>query len=82
MRRLLFYAALVIFLAPIVSAGEVVNPSELTADLLIPFGLAFFIALLLWKFMIPSQLSGLQVGFEIDDGLYDCLLYTSPSPRD
>ena len=71
MRRLLFYAALVIFLAPIVSAGEVVNPSELTADLLIPFGLAFFIALLLWKFMIPSQLSGLQVGFEIDDGLYE-----------
>ena len=71
MRRLLFYAALVIFLAPIVSAGEVVNPSELTADLLIPFGLAFFIALLLWKFMIPSQLSGLLVGFEIDDGLYE-----------
>ncbi len=71
MRRLLLYSLIVIFLAPIVSAGEVVNPSELTFELLIPFCLAFFVALVLWKYMIPSQLSGLQVGFEIDDGLYE-----------
>ncbi len=71
MRRLLLYSMIVIFLTPVVSAGEVVNPSELTFELLIPFCLAFFVALVLWKYMIPSQLSGLQVGFEIDDGLYE-----------
>ena len=71
MRRLLLYSMIVIFLTPVVSAGEVVNPSQLTFELLIPFGLAFFVALFLWKYMLPSQLSGLQVGFEIDDGLYE-----------
>jgi len=71
MRRLLLYLVVMILLTPLASAGEVVNPSELTPDLLIPIGLALTIAIILWKFMIPSQLSGLQVGFEIDEGLYE-----------
>ena len=56
---------------PIASAYTVENPSTLTPDMLIPFGLSFVVALVLWKWMIPRQLSGLQVGFEIDDGLYE-----------
>ncbi|MEL0101399.1 MAG: hypothetical protein VW862_06840, partial [Euryarchaeota archaeon] len=71
MRKLLLYLIVTILLAPLASAEEVVNPSELTPDLLIPFGLALTVAIILWKFMIPSQLSGLQVGFEIDEGLYE-----------
>ena len=34
-------------------------------------GIALVTAFILWKWMIPSQLSSLQVGFEIDDGLYE-----------
>ena len=71
MRRYLLYSIIGLFFVPLVSAQNVVNPSELTPDLLIPITLALTIALILWKYMIPSQLSGLQVGFEIDDGLYE-----------
>jgi len=57
--------------APIASAGTIENPANLSTDHLFPFLIALTIALILWKWMIPSQLSGLQVGFEIDEGLYE-----------
>ena len=69
-RHILLSIACVTFL-PVVSASTVVNPADLSLSHLIPFLIAFFTALLLWKWMIPTQLSSLQVGFEIDDGLYE-----------
>ena len=58
-------------LTPLASAGTVENPTNLSLTHAIPFLLALFTALILWKWMIPTQLAGLQVGFEIDDGLYE-----------
>ena len=57
--------------APIVSAGTIENPSDISLNHFFPFLIAIATAIFLWKWMIPSQLSGLQVGFEIDDGLYE-----------
>lgn len=57
--------------APIASAGTIENPANLSTNHLFPFLISLTIALILWKWMIPSQLSGLQVGFEIDEGLYE-----------
>ena len=71
MRRwLLAFLTCSVFI-PLASAGTVENPANLSMNHAIPFLVAFFTALILWKWMIPSQLSGLQVGFEIDDGLYE-----------
>ena len=71
MRRwLLAFLTCLVFI-PLASAGTVENPANLSMNHAIPFLVAFFTALILWKWMIPSQLSGLQVGFEIDDGLYE-----------
>jgi len=58
-------------LTPLASAGTIENPTNLSVTHAIPFLVAFLTALLLWKWMIPTQLSSLQVGFEIDDGLYE-----------
>ncbi|MBT4067054.1 MAG: tetratricopeptide repeat protein [Euryarchaeota archaeon] len=71
MRRLLLACLACVLFAPIVSAGTVENPSELSLNHLLPFLISFVTAMILWKWMIPKQLSGLQVGFEIDDGLYE-----------
>ena len=71
MRRLLLACFACLMLAPLVSAGSIENPSELSINHAIPFLIAFTTAIILWKWMIPTQLSGLQVGFEIDDGLYE-----------
>ena len=71
MRRHILLAIACVTLLPVVSASTVVNPADLSLSHLIPFLIAFFTALLLWKWMIPTQLSSLQVGFEIDDGLYE-----------
>ena len=69
-KQILACVFLVVFL-PVASASTVENPAELSFDHLMPFLIAFITALLLWKWMIPTQLSSLQVGFEIDDGLYE-----------
>ena len=71
MRRLLLACFACLMMAPLVSAGSIENPSELSINHAIPFLIAFTTAIILWKWMIPTQLSGLQVGFEIDDGLYE-----------
>ncbi|MBJ46945.1 MAG: hypothetical protein CMB59_03500 [Euryarchaeota archaeon] len=71
MRRWLFAFLTCLVFIPLASAGTIENPANLSINHAIPFLVAFFTALILWKWMIPSQLSGLQVGFEIDDGLYE-----------
>lgn len=71
MRSQILAALLSVVLLPLVSASTIENPADLSIDHLFPFLIAFLTALILWKWMIPTQLSGLQVGFEIDDGLYE-----------
>lgn len=71
MRRLLIALALTVVLMPLASAASVENPANLSLEHAIPFLVAFATALILWKWMVPTQLSGLQVGFEIDEGLYE-----------
>ncbi|MDC0556187.1 hypothetical protein OAO34_00165 [Candidatus Poseidoniaceae archaeon] len=71
MRRLLLACFACLMMAPLVSAGSIENPSDLSLTHALPFLIAFTTAIILWKWMIPTQLSGLQVGFEIDDGLYE-----------
>jgi len=71
MRRWLIACLLCLIMAPIASAATVENPNNLSLTHAIPFLVAFVTAIVLWKWMIPTQLSGLQVGFEIDDGLYE-----------
>ena len=71
MRRWLLACFACLIFTPLASAGTIVNPSSFSLNHLFPFLIAFITAIVLWKWMIPSQLSGLQVGFEIDDGLYE-----------
>ena len=71
MRRWVLACIACTFFAPIVSAGTIENPTDLSLNHLFPFLIAFVTAVILWKWMIPSQLAYLQVGFEIDDGLYE-----------
>ena len=71
MRRWLLACLFCLVLIPNASAASVENPANLSLTHAIPFLVAFLTAILLWKWMIPTQLSGLQVGFEIDDGLYE-----------
>ncbi len=71
MRSLLIALVLSVVLLPLASAASVENPANLSIEHAIPFLVAFATALVLWKWMIPTQLSGLQVGFEIDEGLYE-----------
>ena len=71
MRRWVAAVLLMVVFTPLAAASTVVNPTELSLVHLLPFTISFLTALLLWKWMIPNQLAGLQVGFEIDDGLYE-----------
>ena len=71
MRRVLLACLACLFFVPNATASQIVNPTVIEINHLIPFGIALFTAFILWKWMIPSQLSSLQVGFEIDDGLYE-----------
>ena len=61
------------FLSTIVSADEVViiATSGLDIDLMLPIIVGIITSLLLWRFLLPSSLSNLQVAFEIDDGFYE-----------
>jgi hypothetical protein len=54
-----------------VSAGTIENPSVFKIGHIIPLLISLSVAIGLWKWMVPSQLARLQVGFEIDDGLYE-----------
>ena len=71
MRKWIIACFVCLVFTPLASAGTVENPTNLSLTHAIPFLLALLTALILWKWMIPTQLSGLQVGFEIDDGLYE-----------
>jgi hypothetical protein len=71
MRKSILACFACLVLLPTVSAGRIENPSVLALEHIIPFGIASLTALILWKWMIPSQLSSLQVGFEVDDGIYE-----------
>ncbi|MEC7601772.1 MAG: hypothetical protein VYB83_03070, partial [Candidatus Thermoplasmatota archaeon] len=56
-----------------VSAEEVViiGTGGLNLDLMLPIIVGIITSLLLWRFLLPSSLSNLQVAFEIDDGFYE-----------
>ena len=72
MRRMVLACFACLMLIPSVSAATAIeNPASFDIDHIIPLLIAIFSAIILWKWMIPSQLSSLQVGFEIDDGLYE-----------
>ena len=71
MRKWILACFVCLVFTPLASAGTIENPTNLSITHAIPFLLALLTALILWKWMIPTQLSGLQVGFEIDDGLYE-----------
>ena len=71
MRAALIAIILSVVMLPLASAGTIENPANLSIEHAVPFLVALATALVLWKWMIPTQLSGLQVGFEIDDGLYE-----------
>lgn len=58
------------FIQP-VSANQIVAISEFRFEYFLPLLVAFTIALPVWKWFIPNQLSNLQVAFEIDDDLYE-----------
>ena len=61
-----------LLLIPSVSAETgIIQPSEMTFDLFTPLIVAIIAAIFLRAWMVPNQLSSLQVGFEIDDNLYE-----------
>ncbi len=69
MKWALFGAA--ISLIPSASASSINSIDEFSVSFLYPVLVAFVVAILLWRYFVPRQLSALQVAFEIDDGLYE-----------
>ena len=65
----LFGAA--ISLIPSASASSISSIDEFSVSFLYPVLVAFVVAMLLWRYFVPRQLSALQVAFEIDDDLYE-----------
>ncbi len=62
----------IITLLPLASAQTTVSSyTTFEPTLLIPLIIAIIAAIILRKWMVPQQLSSLQVGFEIDDDLYE-----------
>ena len=71
MRSWLVPLGILLFL-PLVSAETTVTGNtDFQASLLIPLFIAVVAAIVLRRWMVPQQLSSLQVGFEIDDDLYE-----------
>ncbi len=62
---------LAISLLPSASASTIATSTDFEVSFLYPVLVAFFVAMLLWRFFVPRQLSALQVAFEIDDDLYE-----------
>ena len=70
--RFLFLFSLIGIIAlPSVQAVTIAHPNELQMRYLFPALIAFTIAIPVWIWFIPKQLSNLQVAFEIDDDLYE-----------
>ncbi|MBT3771905.1 MAG: tetratricopeptide repeat protein [Euryarchaeota archaeon] len=65
--------ALIIFSLPnaVAEGTTIVNPSSFNIELLFPLATSLFLALIMWKIIIPNSMSSLQVAFEIDDSLYE-----------
>ena len=71
MRSWIVVLGIILFL-PLVSAETTVTGNtDFEASLLIPLFIAVVAAIVLRRWMVPQQLSSLQVGFEIDDDLYE-----------
>ncbi len=62
---------LLISLIPSASASSIATAGDFEVSFLYPVIVAFVVAVMLWKFFVPRQLSALQVAFEIDDDLYE-----------
>ena len=71
LRILLFSTFFAFFFIQPVSANQVAEFKEFKFEYFLPIIIAFAIALPVWKWFIPNQLSSLQVAFEIDDDLYE-----------
>lgn len=90
MRKLIFPVFLVLSLLlslPLVSAqdeveeenkgAEVIDQGSLKFEHFYPLILMLILAFAVWRYMVPSALSSLQVAFEIDDGLMEVHRLTS-----
>ncbi len=71
LRILLFSTFFTFFFIQPVSANQIAQLSEFKFEYILPVVIAFAIAIPVWRWFIPNQLSSLQVAFEIDDDLYE-----------
>ena len=71
LRILLFSTFFAFFFIQPVSANQIAEFDEFKFEYFLPLIIAFAIAIPVWKWFIPNQLSSLQVAFEIDDDLYE-----------
>jgi hypothetical protein len=71
LRILLFSTFFAFFFIQPVSANQIAEFNEFKFEYFLPLIIAFAIALPVWRWFIPNQLSSLQVAFEIDDDLYE-----------
>ena len=71
LRVLIFSSLFAFFFIQPVSANQIAEVTEFKFEYFLPILIAFAIALPVWKWFIPNQLSSLQVAFEIDDDLYE-----------
>ena len=71
LRILLFSTFFAFFFIQPVSANQIAEFDGFKFEYFLPTLIAFAIALPVWKWFIPNQLSSLQVAFEIDDDLYE-----------
>ncbi len=60
-----------VVLSPTVAAESSTISTDLDPILFLPILLAAIVVPLLWRILLPSSLSSLQVAFEVDDGLYE-----------
>jgi len=65
------FSLLSLAILPTVEASTVVSPTDFRIYYLFPVVIAFTVAIPVWLWFIPRQLSNLQVAFEIDDNLYE-----------
>jgi len=72
-KRLVVLSIFIAILSLIPSASAEGSTITSSTDLIyfIPIIAAIIITLMLWKLLLPSSLSSLQVAFEVDDGLYE-----------
>ena len=70
-KLLCIFSLLSLVILPSVEASTVVSPTDFKIFHLFPVIIAFTVAIPVWLWFIPRQLSNLQVAFEIDDDLYE-----------